>query len=467
MKEIRAGLFKQQLDFIDDPAKLKTARCSRRAGKSYGGAGAYAVLEAIQNPGSNILYLGLTRDQIKRIMLKDIFKVLNKKHTLGMRINHTSLTITFPNGTVLYMLGIDSSPEDMDKILGQKFKLVIVDEAGSWNQDQKQLVHSILEPACADEDGTIALIGSPVPPTHTYFFQITYYTSALSDEKFVKGWSRHEWSWKDNPFVRDNMQRLIERKMDLEPRIVETLHFRNMYLNQWVLDLSSRCYKYSQDRNSIKALPDDKSFSYMVGGDLGFTDATAFVVWACSEEDHFLYIVKVIKKEKLDITGVAEVMWGIQNTYNPIRWVLDGASKQAVEELKNRHGFPHIEVADKAGKADIIEVMNSDFVTGRIKLVEGACDPLIEEYQNLIWDPKVLSAKVEHPGCPNHACDGGLYGWRKCFHSSNLTKRHTKTRSEDERLEEWFIKESEQAQKIQKRAPDFCRDAFGKSYGFH
>jgi hypothetical protein len=42
---------------------------------------------------------------------------------------------------------------------------------------------------------------------------------------------------------------------------------------------------------------------------------------------------------------------------------------------------------------------------------------LTDELTGLIWHPdKLAQGKcVEHPGCPNHASDALLYGWRHCY----------------------------------------------------
>jgi hypothetical protein len=52
--------FPQQKNFVADPAKLKALWCTRRAAKSYT-AGLYMVKEALENPGVNCLFIGLTR----------------------------------------------------------------------------------------------------------------------------------------------------------------------------------------------------------------------------------------------------------------------------------------------------------------------------------------------------------------------------------------------------------------------
>ena len=468
--ELRAGLFDKQLAFIDDTSPLKVAQCSRRAGKSYAD-GMYLVLSALLFPGTSQLYIGLTKKQSERIMLKDVFKVINRKYKLDIKFDHTDLELEFSNGSVIYIRGMDSSPDEFDKVLGQKFKLVIIDEAASFKQDIRELVHTHLEPACADLEGTICLTSSPKKNTDTYFFDITYFEKINSqgqeELRFVEGWSRHKWSWKDNPFNRDAVKKMVDRKILQNSKVVETTGFKNMWLNQWVMDIGSRCYKYDQQRNQAVAVPHDIEFAHVIGVDLGHSpDPSAFGVWAYSELHHYIYLVKAFKKDKMDITDVAEMLWSLKRRYNPIRIVIDNASKQAVEEMKNRHGLSELEAAEKSGKSDIIEIMNADFITGRIKVVVAECEDVINEWEHLTWDTRSL-IRQEDPNKPNHCCDAVLYPWRKVLHASNVAKKQARAQTEEEKLEQWVKEEGKRMQRIARKSDDFVKNDFGKAYGFH
>lgn len=452
---LRKSVFKEQLAFIDDRAKLKAVKCTRRAGKSYGCAGIYMAITCIENPGCNCLYMATTRESAKKIILKDILKVIDKKHNLQVKVNHTLLEVLFPNGSMIYIVGLDSSPEEMEKALGLKYKLCIIDEAGSWRQDQEELVHSILEPACADEDGTICMLGTPKNFTRSYFFRITF-------RKGLPGWSYHEWSYKQNPHTCKQVEAQIARMVAVNPRVVETPAFRQMYLGEWVVESNKLCYKYEKGRNQAVMLPQGHQWFHVLGLDLGFNDATAFVISAYSPTCPEMYIVKVVKQKALDITGVAQYLAGFDHEYRPIKWIVDGASKQAVEELRNRHGFPLLP-ADKTGKADFIEIMNADFIMGKIKLLPGA-DPLEEEYENLIWDDK-SQKREEHPGCENHGADGALYSWRECFHHRAAPPKPKILPGSEEEMDLMADREAMIEKRKFKR--DFAMRDFGDDYGFH
>lgn len=464
---MRNSCFPEQLDFIDDPCKLKVAQCTRRAGKSYGAAGIYLCTTAVKHPRSTCLYIATTREQARRIMLKDVFTVINRKFNLGIKVNLTTLTVAFPNESLVYLMGLDSKPEEMEKALGQKYRLVIIDEGGSWRQDQKEMVHSVLQPACGDYGGSIGILGSPVNSLKTYFYDIC--GRSIVDPLRPKGWSVHRWSWKNNPHTRDAIQTQVDEMVAANPLVLETPAYRQMYLNQWIIDPSARCYKYDDARNTVDGLPGQNRYHFSLGLDLGFDDDTAICIAAYSDFDPTMYIVEVFKQKGMDISAVAAVLDTFRARYNPYKWVVDGASKQAVEELKNRFGFPLIP-SDKHGKYEMIQIMNNDFILGRIKLVMPNCKALEEEYQNLIWDEKSkLDPKlkiVENSACANHGADAALYSWRMCYHFAHRSEITIPKPGTDEALEAWWNQEASRAITAKKN-DDWLKREVGNQYGIN
>jgi len=178
--DVLESTFPQQRAFIEDPAKLKWALCTRRAAKSYSDGLALAKA-ALEHPDLSCLYIGLTRESAKRIMWKDV------------QFNESELSAKFPNGSVIYLVGADSNEDERQKLLGQKFVLVVIDEAQAFGIDLRQLVYGVLKPAVADYRGTIVLTGTPGNLIKGLFFDVTNGREA--------GWSGHRWITHDNPYM--------------------------------------------------------------------------------------------------------------------------------------------------------------------------------------------------------------------------------------------------------------------------
>jgi hypothetical protein len=407
--DLLASTFGQQRAFIEDTSSLKAALCTRRAAKSYS-AGIYLFKEALETPGITCLYIALTRESAKKIMWKDVLKTLNRKYKLRCKFNETSLTVTLPNESVIYLVGVDSSEDEKEKLLGQKYKLVIVDESASYTIDLRSLVYSTLKPAVADYRGTICLVGTPGNLTKSLFHDITNGTEP--------GWSVHKWNTFDNPYMAKQWHDEIAEIEQKRPLFKETPMFKQMYLGQWVIDETALVYKFNPDRNIYAQLPHlTGSWQYLLGVDLGYEDDSAFVAVAFHEYSKILYILETYNAKHMDITSVANKIRSLCTKYDIHKTVIDGANKQAVEEIQKRHNIP-LTTADKRGKEDFIEIMNAEFIQGNIKLHDKLACNLTTEYQNLVWTEKggqLVLPKRENPSCANHLADAALYIWRYTY----------------------------------------------------
>lgn len=403
--------FDKQHEFITHPHRLKALFCTRRAAKSYTG-GLYLVNEALAHPRSNCLYIGLTRMSAKGIVWNDILKDIDRKNNLGMEFNGSELTATLPNGSHIICTGADSEDSAMEKLLGKKYKLVVIDEAASFTIDLKRLIYGILKPATVDQGGTICLLGTSGNFTTGLFFDIT-------TEK-ESGWKLFEWTAFDNPHIATQWQEELDDIKINRPGFMETPLYKQWYLNQWVIDTEQLVYRFAYGRNEYSVLPPllhsprgTTAWQTVLGVDLGYDpDPSAFVIVRFNQHDSILYVEECFKKTQMDVTDVAERIKQYQSIYDIDRVVIDGSNKQAVMEMQRRHDIP-LTPAEKKGKVDFIQIMNAEMIQGKVKL-SAQCQELKDEYLNLIWDPKSLK-KQEHPNCDNHLTDAALYAWRFCY----------------------------------------------------
>lgn len=425
--------FKQQLDFIEDPQRLKALFCTRRAAKSYTG-GLYLVDACLRYPGSNTLFIGLTRQSAHGIIWKDILRELDRKYKLNIKFNETLLTATFPNGSVLWVTGADTDEQEMNKLLGKKYKLVVIDEASMFTVNMHQLVYGVLKPATADSRGTICLLGTASNITRGLFYDIT--------TRHEPGWSLHTWTAHDNPHVAQQWREELDDIENNRPLFKDTSLYRQWYLNEWVIDEDAKVYKYSKNTNSTAHLPIfDTPYHYVLGIDLGHSpDPSAFVVGQYHDLDKRLYFVHAEHHLSFDITSVAEKIKELSLRYPFDVKVVDNANKQAVFELNNRHGT-NLVPADKTGKSDFINIMNDEFYQGKIQLTPQA-HKLEGEYESLVWETdngKVKIPRKEHASLPNHCADAALYAWRYCYQylfkeAPPVKEYHSQERWEPEHL---------------------------------
>lgn len=438
--------FAVQSRFITDPSRKKAAICTRRAGKTNGVA--RMMLKALHEaPSGDILYLGLTKNTVRRLMWEPILKLLNRSLGINAEPNETTMSLKLSETSHIYCLGADADEEEMQKLLGGKYKLVVIDEAQSFRIDMHKLVNQVLRAALSDLRGTICLTGTPDDLTHGLFYDIT-----RQDGRRLDGWSVHEWSAADNPYMKAAWADEIAEIKTEHPLAHELPWFQRMYLGKWVTDSDALVYKFNSSVNTVTRLP-DQEYTYVLGIDLGFNDASAFTLFAYSDRDPCLYVVENSKYTGLIVAEVADIIKNYRDRYQISYLPCDPASKQVVEELKQRYQIPLIS-AEKSEKDRYIEMMNSDFRQGLIKLVDDRTKTLQEEYMGLIWD-KTAARKIEHPSCKNDAADSALYGWRLCrqyLYEAQIKRQ----KSAEEVIDDFWEQEAEKLE-IEKNKPFYER----------
>ncbi len=417
--DIFEATFPQQRAFITDPSKLKALFCTRRSAKSYT-AGLYLVYEALNNPGCNCLFTGLTRISAKGIIWKDILHVIDRQFGLGCSFNQTDLTMTFPNGSQIWVTGIDADENEMRKILGRKFRLACIDEASMYTINLNGFIYGVLSPAMTDpnrggERGTICLMGTASDFPTGLFYDVTTGRE--------KGWKLFEWTAHDNPHVSKQWKEAIEEIARDRPLYMETPQFKQWYLNQWVIDDEKLVYRFNAGKNLIKELPKlpQDGWTYVLGVDTGWEDDNAFVLTGYHINDPHLYVLKVFKKKKMTFDQVVETIQYFMKdpVCAPHKVFIDGANKQGVESMRARSNIP-FEFADKQDKVTFIELCNADLVQAKILIENNEINrPLWEEMASLVWvtdGEKIKFPKKEHPNLANHLCDAFLYAWRNGYH---------------------------------------------------
>jgi hypothetical protein len=399
-----ASLFPEQRAFVADRSIRKSGCCTRRAGKTWGD-GIMFALKAQEVPQCNMLYLGLTRDSAKRALIRDVMEPQNDLFKLGLKWNRVDLTATWPNGSLLYILGLDTADRYKDRVLGGKYALAVLDEAQSFTIDVKDLIDNKIGPALRDLGGQLVLSGTPGNVVKSHYREIHH--------GLHPGWSVHRWSALDNPHMARQWKAAIAEQ--IAQGLEDDPGFRQNYLGEWVVELDALVYRFESRKNLYQELPKGlpaRAWHRVLACDLGYNDDTALSVLAYNDFDPRLFVESSEKAPGLDITATAERLQALAAAHDPDSILVDGANKQAVEEMRNRHGLALI-AADKKGKPDFIALMNSDFARGIIVLQEQRTAPLQDEYRGLIWDTR-KAKQEEHPRFPNHCADSVLYGWRHC-----------------------------------------------------
>lgn len=353
-------LFDKQLEFVNDPRSFKTAVCSRRSGKTYACA-AHLIHTALKYPGTRSLYITLSRNNAKKIIWPVLQQILidNK---IRARSDLTELSIKLEeNDSVIYVSGANDMAE-IEKFRGMAFKLVYLDESQSFRSYIETLIDDVLTPALMDYAGTLCLIGTPGAVPVGYFHK-------CSTE--LKSWAHHSWTFFDNPHIplKSGMthRALLDRELDRRGVTAEDPTIQREWFGKWILDSESLLLHYKAALNHYDVLP-QKSWTYLMGIDLGFVDADAIAILAWSESDPATYLVEEKVVDKQDITSLVSQVVALAKKYDVAKMVIDegGLGKKIAEEIRRRHQIP-VHPADKARKMENYSFLNDALRSGRFK----------------------------------------------------------------------------------------------------
>jgi hypothetical protein len=154
----------------------------------------------------------------------------------------------------------------------------------------------------------------------------------------------------------------------------------------------------------------DPKWKYIIGIDFGYEDDNALVVGAFYKHDPNCYIVDSYKQNHMQLDELAVLILEWRDKYKPVFIVGDAQNKVVIETLRGKHRIP-IVAASKLGKFSHIVTMNSDFLQGKIQVIEANNRALIKEWDELTWAEKqrLLGEYKENPSKANHGADACLY----------------------------------------------------------
>jgi hypothetical protein len=393
----------KQLKVLMSPDRFKVLRCGRRAGKTV------VILQkmiytALATPKSPCLYIGLTRDSAKAIAW-DTLKTMLYEHKIPATMFESSLTIRFANDSSIRLIGADL-PAAQDRLRGQMFALVCVDECG-FSQNADRLV-SILLPSLSDMEGSLWMASSPGLPQGLFY-------EADQDPKTADVWERHYWTMFDNPFYIDRAQREMDLICKLKyGGLSDHPNFRQEWYGDWVHNNDDFLFRY-QPQNQVTLTDADREslVNTTISIDFGYNDACGITVGKYGPYARRFVYVEEWKKNEVFADEIALVLRKLMHKYNTSDIVGDmgGLGKVMGEELRRRYGIP-IRPTLKSEKAAWIALFNSDLMAGYIQVTDE-CPGLSGELQKVLKDPLT---GIERRDQVCDLADSALYGWR----SSNV-----------------------------------------------
>lgn len=399
---LRDSMFAEQRLFVEDGSPKKAALCSRRAGKTHG-TSCWLYEGADLAPNGLSAYIGLSKSQARRTSWTS-FQKLNRVFQLGLKFSERDgqLYVTHRNGHTIWLAGCADASE-VDKFRGATdgFHRVVVDEAQAFGSFLQELVEDALEPALLDNQGSLALTGTPGPVCAGYFHAVT-----TGDG--LECWPTHHWTVLQNRSIPHAAAWLERRRLEHKWSLLHPT-YRREWLGEWVNDAGALVYPFERSRNTMTAR-EDGSWRYVLGVDLGFRDATAFVLLGTIRGSGVIHVLSAEKHANMLPQAIEARISQYRAKWRLGAVVVDegGLGKGYAEQM--RANGTACKPAVKTTKRAAQEWVRGLILSGQVLVDYTNARSLTDECSVLSWDE---DGEAEDERFENHCADAFLYGCRE------------------------------------------------------
>jgi hypothetical protein len=452
-----------QRAFVLDKSPRKALFGERRGAKTTV-MGIACVARRLQYPNSKGVYVGLTQDSATRVFCDEVLDRLRRKFELPFKIIGDN-EAHFENGSIIYVIGLDATKKQKERVRGIKASDITIDEMQSFTQDIGRIIQEVLGPAAADTMAPITIGGTAGDAfDHNYWYQLTRdntpQTPPGTPSTLHPEWKVWRCKWSENSSIDEVTGRRvcdnIRAWQDVQKREHPGIELTDSWLREWearwVILTSSLIYRFgkvnllghAECREIVTGAPipyPSERFlagaTFVLGIDLGYNDPTALVV--CCYNTEFsakLYVVETFQKSEMLIADVHIELQRLEERYRFTYMVGDSSSLQVFETLRQTHGWS-IEKADRQGKRSHQLMVNSDLQT-RVVVVMPGNELLVNQLSSCRWEPRALEEGkyVEDPRDANHLADAFLYAHTFSRSLWYEAPKQRKEKTNDDRVQE-------------------------------
>lgn len=365
-------------DFKDSDSLFYIWMCSRRLGKSVALNGV-AIELALTQPGSRILYLSKTTDNVNEIVDQASSVILaNCPDALAPAFKKQENKFVFPNGSEIRVKGLDNTGPDV--IRGVKAHLTILDEF-CFMRNLDYLISSIVQPMAIESHGRILMASTPPDtPGHDSltWIQKAEERGALTRKTIY-----------DCPRWSDKQIRLFEE----EAGGAHTDTFKREYLAEVVISRSKAILPALTDENYERLVEEVKLPYYIpdcyVSLDIGFRDLTVALFGYWDYEKAILKIQDeiVLRGNEATTDNIARKIVNketeLWSHVSPHKRVCD-TDPRLIADLKKLSNL-HFRPTKKDNKEAQVNQVNIMIERGQIQ-IDPRCKTLLLHMRYGIWN---------------------------------------------------------------------------------
>lgn len=397
---------------------------------------------ALRYPDVALIYLLNTQIRAKQVLWPDFCK-WNREEDLKGKTHGTDLTITFENGSRIFVSGADRM-DLFDRKRGIKRVVgVVLGECQDWEPTTLEYaVTQVFAPRLGDMEATHGIKGRIILEGTGTYKTGYFYRAATDDPKFGEplgfGNKVRLTQW-DNPYIKDpdgefqeacrmrgarcwKLSEPVYSNPGARPRWYDTddeLTRREWFAenNQGSSELKIFKKITTCKRSEIPKQVDE----LVIGGDYGTVDAMTTAVWALQKHCPFVPLVETNREFGLSNSKMvrshrqaghdAAAKYGVAK--EQLYYVGDGGGlgKGLVMDIADAEQESDVDAVEKKlPKAVYLRQFASDLADGYARICEDETE-LLEEMSLLEWDPQKVGERVR--GHVPDRIDAASYAWRR------------------------------------------------------
>ena len=349
-----------------------------RSGKTF--LDYYLIPKRIRDvSGKDGLYviLGNTKSTLQRNIIEPLQNIWGVDLVSDIKADNTAIMF----GEKVHCIGADKINQ-VNRLRGSSIKYCYGDEVVTWHQDVFNMLKSRLDKSYSRFDGTC----NPESPRH-------WFKEFLDSDADI---FYQQYTLYDNPF---NPPEFVK---NLEIEYGGTVYFDRYVLGLWKRAEGVVFPDFADNPNKYLVKKEDlpKRFKWcMVGYDLGGNKSHYGLVASALGDDNVLYVLKAdeimpqdMKPEDVEEKAKKFIEY-IESTYN-VRvqnCYIDDSYYTIINGLNSwRYIFDNAAAVKSAMPLiDRPIKLNKLMHTGRLKILDGQCKPLVEQLQDAVYDENI------------------------------------------------------------------------------
>jgi len=355
---------------------------ARRTGKSI--CAAILALAKLLEPNSQVVVVA-PNYTLSSIIWEYVVELIEHFQLETKRFNQKDHVIHLENNSTFRLF----SANNRTSLVGRAMHLLIIDEAAIIPDDE--YFTRDLRPALSTYEGSRALFITTPRGKKNYIYE--YYIRGQNDDP-LSDWGSGRYPWHVNPGLKQN-------DIDDARRTLSEALFAQEYLCDFIL-FEGQIYKlkedHLQDYSKQGIIPGSNRLTFIAGLDMGFRDATAFVV--CATDGTNWWVVDSYSGSEGTTDTHAQEILKFQKIYNIDSIYIDTAAQQTKVDLAYQYDI----VCTNANKSvnDGIACLQVLVANGQLLFDEKARD-CFESLMGYRWNPKTTEPKPIHDDNSHYA----------------------------------------------------------------